>query len=154
MNRISHILLVAGISSALGTGIAFASGHMKSDRTAEFNSDDPAQQTADTTMPPAISNMTYPVQAANSSTDKAIDWKIRHMKGGRFDIETLADDNSSDSDLLSDRASAEPGYISHLHRAIESNPRLENRLTAQNIEIKNIVGAEPAADGTITFYVR
>jgi hypothetical protein len=55
--------------------------------------------------------------------------------------------------VISDRMS-EPGYLSGLHHAIESNRPLLARLESQNVEISNVIGAEPAANGSMTFYVQ
>ncbi|KQW32246.1 hypothetical protein ASE36_01140 [Rhizobium sp. Root274] len=38
--------------------------------------------------------------------------------------------------------------------SVIANPALSRKLQAQNVELDNIVGAETAADGSVTFYLR
>lgn len=44
--------------------------------------------------------------------------------------------------------------VQHIQAAIKSNGRLAEKLAAKGIDVKNVVNAEQAADGSITFWVR
>jgi|EndMetStandDraft_4_1072995.scaffolds.fasta_scaffold308195_1 hypothetical protein len=92
--------------------------------------------------------------ATTISGDEAHDLQlIRHWRGNRFDVENIADANDSEADVVTGRA-AERGYLASLHRAIERNPRLESRLLAQNVELRNVIGIAPAGNGSMTVYVQ
>lgn len=49
---------------------------------------------------------------------------------------------------------ATPEQRAALHEAVEANKSLAEKLKAQNVEMDNIGGAEQAADGGLTIYVR
>jgi hypothetical protein len=92
--------------------------------------------------------------APGSSDAKAIDGQIRHLPDARFNVVRLdLNGPNRNAGVISDRMS-EPGYLSGLHHAIESNRPLLARLESQNVEISNVIGAEPAANGSMTFYVQ
>lgn len=95
----------------------------------------------------------WPIAAAASDA-AAIDRQIRHLPAGRFntvELDAAARDSQSSSFMLRKN---EPGYLANLHRAIESNRPLVARLEARNVEIRNVIGAEPGGDGSMTFYVQ
>jgi hypothetical protein len=92
------------------------------------------------------------VQAASDA--KAIDGQIRHLPAARFNVVRLdLTGVNRNAGVVSDRMS-ERGYLTGLHRAIESNHPLLARLESQNVEIRNVIGAEPAANGSVTFYIQ
>jgi hypothetical protein len=92
--------------------------------------------------------------AGIASDTAAIDRQIRHLPAGRFNVvglDATARDSQSSSFMLRKN---EPGYLAGLQRAIESNHPLVARLEARNVEIRNVVGAEPGGNGSMTFYVQ
>lgn len=47
-----------------------------------------------------------------------------------------------------------PAEQAAFQKALESNPALSKELKARNIELSNVIGAEQAADGSLTFFTR
>ena len=82
-----------------------------------------------------------------------IDQSVRDFKGDKLrvvDVETLK--KESETRIWIDEASAK--QRAGLLAAVEANKPLAAKLKAQNIEMNNIAGAEEAADGGLTIYVR
>ncbi|WVT74425.1 hypothetical protein QM996_04765 [Sinorhizobium chiapasense] len=82
-----------------------------------------------------------------------IDQTVRHFKGNHFtvvDVDTL----KATSQTRTWINEATPKQVSALHAAIRANKPLATKLKGQNVEMNNIAGAERAADGSLTFYVR
>ena len=96
-----------------------------------------------------------PLHFAQAASDaKAIDGQIRHLPATRFNVVRLdLTGMNRNAGVISDRMS-ERGYLTGLHRAIEGNHPLLARLESQNVEIRNVIGAEPAANGSVTFYIQ
>lgn len=116
----------------------------------------PDAETTDTIAGPAIGSGGYSAWhiAGMTSDAAAIDRQIRHLPAGRFNVvglDATARDSLSSSFMLRKK---EPGYVANLHRAIESNHPLVARLEARNVEIRNVISAEPGGNGSMTFYVQ
>ncbi|APG84045.1 hypothetical protein [Sinorhizobium americanum] len=82
-----------------------------------------------------------------------IDQSVRAFKGDNVrivDVDTLKEENQTR--MWIDEASAEQRAA--LLAAVEANKPLATKLKAQNVEMNNIAGAEEAADGGLTIYVR
>jgi hypothetical protein len=82
-----------------------------------------------------------------------IDRTVRDFKGDHFtvvDVDSLKE--SSQTRMMVTEAT--PQQLSSLHAAVEGNKPLAAKLKAQNVEMNNIAGAEQAADGSLTFYLR
>jgi hypothetical protein len=68
-------------------------------------------------------------------------------------VSTLNDEDPNRT-FLQDRMNANPAEVAALQSSIESNAALKAQLESQNVQLKNIVAAEKAADGSVTFYVQ
>ncbi|MGO4621668.1 hypothetical protein AB4Z34_30035 [Ensifer sp. 2YAB10] len=82
-----------------------------------------------------------------------IDQTVRQFKGNHFnivDVDTLKESSETRTWLKE----ATPKQVSALHAAVHANKPLAAKLKGQNVEISNIAGAEQAADGSLTFYLR
>lgn len=82
-----------------------------------------------------------------------IDQTVRHFKGNHFnivDVDTLKETSQTRTWINE----ATPKQISALHAAVHANKPLAAKLKGQNVEMNNIAGAEQAADGSLTFYLR
>lgn len=82
-----------------------------------------------------------------------IDRTVRDFKGDHFtvvNLDTLKETNQTR--IWIDEAT--PQQISSLHAAVNANKPLAAKLKAQNVEMNNIAGAEQAADGSLTLYLR
>ncbi len=73
-----------------------------------------------------------------------------------FDVRHIVDySNYKDQD--GDRIGAQPrtdAGVEHIQSSIKENKDLVQRLSARGVKIDNIVNAEQAADGSMTFWVR
>lgn len=109
-------------------------------------------------VPPSHDEMTGPgaiklVSFDDSSSRKA-DHAIRHWNGGAFNVQPVGQiDDDATRAALQDRRAAEPREVAALQSAVEHNRALVARLKTENVEIKNIVGADQALDGQLTLYV-
>jgi len=84
---------------------------------------------------------------------KQIDSTVANYKNGNFyivDVHTLNKLNETHS-WIDDQ---KPDEQASFRQALEANPTLTKELQARNVELGNIVGAEQAADGSLTFYIR
>lgn len=86
-----------------------------------------------------------------SIKEASIDKAVAALKGAKFtvvDTDTLnAGDFMANPENYSDN-------VKPLHKAIAANKKLSAELTAQNIELRNIVGVEEALDGSFIFFVQ
>jgi hypothetical protein len=152
MNRFVNTSIALGISALSVTGAvlpAFAASHSHNDRFRGRDGNDITETIA--AAAPATGSGSGGSWLASDAT--SIDKQIRRLPAGGFTVVGLnaTEDNSAASDFR--LRAGEPGYLANLHRAIESNRPLVARLEARNVEIRNVIGAEPAANGTMTFYV-
>lgn len=73
-------------------------------------------------------------------------------------INVVAVDTLNDVDpnkaLLKDRMKTNPDDVAALQSAIENNPALKAQLESQNVQLNNVVAAQQATDGSVTFYVQ
>jgi hypothetical protein len=150
MNRfVTSSIAVLGIaaSAIAGPALARGSGMRAGENHPENDALYATTQTAEGSY--------APLHLAPAASDaKAIDGQIRHLPAARFNVVRLdLIGTNRNAGVISDRMS-EPGYLAGLHRAIESNRPLFARLESQNVEIRNVIGAEPAANGSMTFYVQ
>ncbi len=84
---------------------------------------------------------------------KEIDRTVANYKMDNFnvvDVHTLNKLNETHS-WIDDQ---HPEEQASFRKALESNPKLSKELRARNVELNNVVGAEEAADGSLTFYIR
>ena len=92
----------------------------------------------------------WPMAAPSDAAQ--IDRQIRHLPAGRFNIVHVDLIGNRNAGVISDRA-GHPHYLANLHRSIDRNRPLLARLERQHVEIRNIIGAEPGGNGSMTFYV-
>ena len=151
MNRFLKTSLISTLALASIGGTGYAAG--SSGAAPSFNNHDEA-------LPPAIAKS--PARTGGSggvmrfdlSASRDADRAIRHWRGRAFDVEQVSGINDDlQREMLRDRKTAEPRQVAALHSAIEHNHRLLSRLNAENVEIGNIVAADAAMNGSLTFYV-
>lgn len=155
MNRILTVAAASTLALASFAGAAFATG-IHGGTPGSFDRGDASD--------PAINDLSGPgggsggplhfaayANNANAWTDQV----VRHWKGGPFDVVPVGnlDDKSQKASLLN-HAESEPRQVAALQSAIARNHVLTSRLRAQNVEIGNIIDAQTALDGGITFYVQ
>ncbi|NRP20362.1 hypothetical protein LPJGGPFB_03621 [Ensifer adhaerens] len=105
----------------------------------------------------ALSAMTFGgISYAASTTmnwPAEIEQTVHSFKGDNFtvvNIDTL--DKLSETRTWIDQAT--PAQLAALHKAVDGNKDLVAKLKTQNVELNNIVGAEQAADGSLTLYLK
>ncbi|WP_416796148.1 hypothetical protein [Ciceribacter azotifigens] len=92
---------------------------------------------------------------SHAATPRAVDEALRSTANPAFNVVELSSLGHR-SPVLAEYKDVSPASTSarDLQTAIESNRSLSRQLTAENVEIGNIVGAERAADGSFIFYLR
>lgn len=157
MNRFVTSSIAAGLAALTITGTVLSGPAMARSLGKDgYFKDRPDSEATDTLAGPASGGGGYHIWpiAAAASDSAAIDQQIRHLPAGRFNVvglDAAARDSQSSSFMLRKN---EPGYLANLHRSIESNRPLVARLEARNIEIRNVIAAEPGGNGSMTFYVQ
>jgi hypothetical protein len=68
-------------------------------------------------------------------------------------VSTMRDDDPNRT-TLQDRMKTNPDDVAALQSAIQNNAALKAQLESQNVQLNNIVAAEKATDGSVTFYVQ
>jgi hypothetical protein len=81
---------------------------------------------------------------------------MQGWKDGKITVVVVSSLNDVDPNrvMLQDRMKANPDEVNALQSSIEANPVLKAQLEAQNVQINNVVAAEKATDGSVTFYVQ
>ena len=81
---------------------------------------------------------------------------IGTWKSGDLTIVPVSNLNDTDPNkaMLKDRMNANPDEVAALQAAIEQNAPLKAQLLSQNVQLNNVVAAEKATDGSVTFYVQ
>lgn len=82
-----------------------------------------------------------------------IDRTVRDFKGDNFNVVNV-DTLKETSQTRTWINEATPQQLSALHAAVGANKPLAAKLRSENVEMNNIAGAEQAADGSLTFYLR
>lgn len=95
-------------------------------------------------------------QGLGMNTTPAIEQTLRTFQGNGFNIKPIHDYASLDSDLTAPASAPgrSMGAIQGIQASIEANRPLARQLNQQGVSIRNVVNAEQAADGSLTFYVR
>jgi hypothetical protein len=155
MNRFQTLGVIGTLAIASFGGAAFAASHPMPRMDGIGSRDnsaiaDPPQFGPTTGAGPVL----QPVAFKNGG-QHATDTMLKNWKGGAFDVVPVGtlDDTALKAELQ-DHAAAEPKAVAKLQAAIESNRALSEKLAAQNVEIDNIIDAQTALDGGLTFYVR
>jgi ABC-type proline/glycine betaine transport system substrate-binding protein len=75
---------------------------------------------------------------------------------GKINVVVVSTLDSEDPNraALEDRMKTNPDDVAALQSAIQNNDALRAQLESQNVQLNNVVAAEKAADGSVTFYVR
>ncbi|RYC17700.1 hypothetical protein [Ciceribacter ferrooxidans] len=92
---------------------------------------------------------------SHAATPRAVDDALRSTARPAFNVVELSSLDHR-SPVLAEYKDVSPASMSarDLQASIESNHSLRRQLSAENVEIGNIVGAERAADGSFVFYLR
>lgn len=83
-----------------------------------------------------------------------VNWTIRHWKGRPFEVMPIEEIDSNGETASVEAKESEARHVAHLQAAIEHNRALSHRLTAENVNVHDVVDGKAAIDGTMIFYVR
>ncbi|NKM82917.1 hypothetical protein GFL54_00960 [Rhizobium laguerreae] len=90
------------------------------------------------------------------NTPQGIEQTLRSYQGNDFNVQEVYNWRNFD-DETSGPHSAPQRYgqaIRGIQASIDANRSLAHRLNNEGVNIRNVVNAEQAADGSLTFYVR
>ncbi len=76
---------------------------------------------------------------------------IRSLQGGQYMVTPIDSLDHSEAAVVRAHAAVDARAV---QEAIRANPALTRDLKARNVEIDNIVAAEPAMNGSMTLYLR
>lgn len=88
------------------------------------------------------------------NTTAGIDQTLRHFHGTDFKVQQFYAWNGENPDVLGPR-SAPPRSaqdVRYIRASIDANKMLTRELARQGVNVHDVVNAEQAADGSITFY--
>ena len=157
MNRFVRNSIATGLAAltVAGTAIVGPALARQHDRMAPITEDRDSRDAASDLAPSSGRGGygVWPWATAMSDAD-AIDQQIRRLPASRFSVVAVDTTRSKGgADVIGGRV-GEPGYLTGVRRAIGQNHPLVARLEARNVEIGNVIGAEPAGDGSMIFYIR
>ena len=154
MNRFLTIGIASTLALASIAGAASAAGTHERDSIGGNSAHDNEIANPDA-IDTSGSGMALHFTAYSANPSAQTDRLIRHWKSGPFDV--VAIDSLDDTGLkgsLRDLRESKPRQVASLQSSIEHNHALSSRLRAQNVEIGNIIDAQTAINGGITFYVQ
>lgn len=98
----------------------------------------------------AMKKMEAPAAAEQMPVGSPLDQAIRASHGTDFAIISEAQLRNGDAAVIQETTS--DAKLAAIHASITANPQLARKITAQNVEVKEITGAARAADGSLIFY--
>ncbi|MCD2171643.1 hypothetical protein [Rhizobium sp. C4] len=100
----------------------------------------------------ANAKMTKQAEAATSSMSATspTDAAIRASNGADFLVVGVSSLPKAEAAFIKETSSE--SQLKAIQATISANPMLVKKLTAQNVEVKEITGATKAADGSLVFY--
>jgi hypothetical protein len=139
MNRILKTSVASLFAASILAGGAFAASNDKGPDPVE-------RQTIDQGSTGSIGG-----SAEMMSSDSMGMWK-----DGKITVVAVSTLNDVDPNrtMLEERMKSNPDEVTKLQAAVSNNAALKAQLESQNVQIGNIVAAEKAADGSVTFYVK
>ncbi|MEZ2128348.1 MULTISPECIES: hypothetical protein [unclassified Sinorhizobium] len=95
-------------------------------------------------------------QSLGMNTTPDIEQTLRTFQGSAFNIKPIHDYASLDGDTNAPASAPERSMwaIDGIQASIDANRPLARELSQQGVSVRNVVNAEQAADGSLTFYVR
>ncbi len=95
-------------------------------------------------------------ESLGMNTASGIEQTLRTFQGNDFDVQPVynwrnLDDESTGPRSVLQRSQSD---VHAIQASIDANKSLAHKLNNDGVNIRNVVNAEQAADGSITFYVR
>ncbi|UVD58068.1 hypothetical protein NE852_07650 [Rhizobium sp. Pop5] len=95
-------------------------------------------------------------ESLGMNTAQGIEQTLRTFQSNDFNIEQVHNWRNLDDETTGPRSAPERSgeAIRGIQASIDANKSLAHRLNNEGVDVRNIVNAEQAADGSMTFYVR
>ncbi|EJC78755.1 hypothetical protein Rleg4DRAFT_0324 [Rhizobium leguminosarum bv. trifolii WSM2297] len=95
-------------------------------------------------------------ESLGMNSAQGIEQTLRTFHGNDFNVEQVHNWRNLDDENTGPRSAPErSGQTVHaIQASIDANRSLAHRLNNQGVDVRTIVNAEQAADGSLTFYVR
>ncbi|MEZ2126604.1 MULTISPECIES: hypothetical protein [unclassified Sinorhizobium] len=95
-------------------------------------------------------------QSLDMNTTRGIEYTLRTFQGNDFNVEPIHDYASQNNDMTGPHLVPWRTMrgVQGIQASIDANRPLARELNQQGVEVRNVVNAEQAADGSVTFYVR
>ena len=112
------------------------------------------------TIAAALSSMAFAgVSRADSlemNTPQGIEQTLRSFQGNDFNVQEVYNWRNFDDETSGPHSAPQRSgdAIRGIQASIDANKSLAHRLNNEGVDIRNVVNAEQAADGSMTFYVR
>jgi hypothetical protein len=91
---------------------------------------------------------------ATSASEQQIENTVSRLSPSAFNVIMIDSLKSDHNETPFANVTPRSQEARLVQASIIANPALSRKLQAENVELTNIVGAERAADGSVTFYVR
>lgn len=112
------------------------------------------------TLAAALSSLAFAgasrAECLGMNTAHGIEQTLRTFQGNDFNVEQVHNWRNLDDETTGPRSAPERSgqAIRGIQASIDANRSLARRLNHEGVDVRNIVNAEQAADGSLTFYVR
>lgn len=95
-------------------------------------------------------------ESLGMNTAQGIEQTLRSFHGNDFNVEEVHNWRNLDDENTGPHSAPErSGQAVHgIQASIDANRSLAHRLNNEGVDVRNIVNAEQASDGSLTFYVR
>jgi hypothetical protein len=149
MNRILKTSLASVFAVSMLAGGAFAASDPAKDAAGGTNDNGPSLQEKQKMVDEGTTG-------AVASGSMMMGSDMGAWKDGKITVVQVSSLNDTDPNkaTLSDRMKSNPDEVAALQSAIQANPALKAQLESQNVQLNNVVAAEKATDGSVTFYVQ
>lgn len=95
-------------------------------------------------------------QSLGMNTTPGIEQTLRTFRGNDFNVKPIHDWSNLDGYMTAPATAPERSMqaIRGIQASIDANRPLVRQLNQQGVNVRNVVNAEQAADGSLTFYTR
>ncbi|CAN7286586.1 hypothetical protein LJR245_001371 [Rhizobium leguminosarum] len=95
-------------------------------------------------------------ESLGMNTAQGIEQTLRTFQGNNFNVQEVYNWHNFDDETSGPHSAPQRSgqAIRGIQASIDANRSLANRLNNEGVNIRNVVNAEQAADGSVTFYVR
>ncbi|RUM21183.1 hypothetical protein EFQ99_27215 [Rhizobium vallis] len=112
------------------------------------------------TLAAALSSLAFAgvsrAESLGMNSAQGIEQTLRTFQGNDFNVEQVYNWRNLDDETTGPRSAPQRSgeAVRGIQASIDANKSLAHRLNNEGVDIRNIVNAEQAADGSMTFYVR